>query len=317
VKEINMSLHDQASEEMESFYPSLVCPLAAINYLDLITREIPPREDILSPWLQTQGIGMVYALRGVGKTQVALGIAYAVATGGVFLGWNAPCPRRVLYLDGEMPLVAMQERLKRIVKESGTVPPDPDYLRLVNPDIQERGFNLSTPEGRSRLEPLLEGVALVIVDNISTLAACGRENEAESWLPLQEWALDLRRRGISVLFIHHAGKGGAQRGTSRREDVLDTVIALRHPKDYDPREGAQFEVHFEKARALVGDDVSPFFAKLTNDGWLTESLEDVRDQKIIDLLNEGMKQINIAQELGVDRSTVSRAIKRMKREGKI
>ena len=60
----------------------------------------------------------------------------------------------------------------------------------------------------------------------------GRENEAEGWLPVQDWALGHRRAGRSVLFIHHAGKGGLQRGTSRREDVLDTVIGLRRPTDY-------------------------------------------------------------------------------------
>ena len=54
----------------------------------------------------------------------------------------------------------------------------------------------------------------------------------------------LRRRGVSVLIVHHAGKGGEQRGTSRREDVLDTSISLRRPSDYLPTEGARFEVHY-------------------------------------------------------------------------
>jgi Protein of unknown function (DUF3489) len=62
----------------------------------------------------------------------------------------------------------------------------------------------------------------------------------------------LRRRGISVLIVHHAGKGGQQRGTTRREDVLDTSISLRHPADYSPVEGARFEIHLEKARGVRG-----------------------------------------------------------------
>ena len=44
---------------------------------------------------------------------------------------------------------------------------------------------------------------------------------------------------------------GRQRGTSRREDALDTVIALRRPDDYSPEHGARFEVHFEKLRNRV------------------------------------------------------------------
>jgi len=53
---------------------------------------------------------------------------------------------------------------------------------------------------------------------------------------------------------------GRQRGTSRREDSLDTVIALRRPADYSPEEGARFEVHIEKARSIVGEGASPFEA---------------------------------------------------------
>jgi putative DNA primase/helicase len=210
-----------------------------------------------------------------------------------------------------MPLVAMQERMARILKNA-VEQPDPNRLRLVSPDLQDYGLTLATETGRQRIEPLLEGVELVIVDNISTLAACGRENEAESWLPLQDWALSLRRRGISVLFIHHAGKGGTQRGTSRREDVLDTVIALRPPKDYDPRNGAQFEVHFEKARGLMGEAVAPFKAQLTENGWLTQTLDDAREQEVGTLSAEGLSQRDIAAELGISPATVNRILKKAK-----
>ena len=285
-------------------------PLNALSLAELLAKQIPPRQFLLTPWLQSQGLAMIYAARGVGKTFVALEVAYAVASGGTFLRWKAETPHRVLYLDGEMPLVSMQERMAPIYYRSSQKLPAPDYLRFVNPDMQERGFNLSTTEGQTRLEPLLEGVSLVVVDNISTLAACGRENEAESWLPLQEWALGLRRRGLSVLFIHHAGKGGNQRGTSRREDVLDTVIALRRPPDYDTRSGAQFEVHFEKCRGLVGENAAPFNAKLERHGWTMQDLEETRDAQIRSLAADGLKQRDIASELGIGLATVNRVLKR-------
>src|SRR5262249_29732034 len=108
---------------------------------------------------------------------------------------------------------------------------------------------------------------LIIVDNLSTLCRGLRENEADSWGPVQEWALRLRAAGKSVLFIHHAGKGGAQRGTSRKEDVLDTVISLRRPLDYDASQGARFEVHFTKSRGFFGDEASPFEAWLIEGRW--------------------------------------------------
>ena len=46
-----------------------------------LTHSLPPRELILEPWLTNQSLNMIYSWRGVGKTHVALGIAYAVASG--------------------------------------------------------------------------------------------------------------------------------------------------------------------------------------------------------------------------------------------
>ena len=142
----------------------------------------------------------------------------------------------------------------------------------------------------------------------------GRENEAESWLPIQEWALFLRKMGKSVLFVDHAGKGGQQRGTSRKEDVLDAVINLRRPKQYSPSEGARFEVHFEKARGFDGDDAKPFEATLVcSESKLTWNFRDIENrdyESAIDMLNEGMTQTEIAKELDVNKSTISRWMNR-------
>ena len=207
---------------------------------DFLGKEYPPRDLILAPWLPVQGLCMIYAKRGIGKTFLALEIAYAVASGGAVLRWRAPQPRGVLFIDGEMPASVTQERLAGIAAASELEPQAP--LRVMPVDDQRHGIiDLSSIEDQVLLEPHLDGVDLVIVDNISTCCRSGRENETEGWIPVQECALALRARGKSVLFLHHAGKGGAQRGTSKREDVLDTVIALRHPGDYDPATGAQLD----------------------------------------------------------------------------
>ena len=222
--------------------------LRAISIEKFLRMEFPPREQLLAPWLPAQGIVMVYAERGVGKTYFALSVAYAVASGGRYLHWEAPKARRVLFVDGEMPAVSMQERLAGIMAAADKGPPK-DFLRLVTPDLQELPVpDLSEEGGQAALDRILGDADLVILDNVSSLFRSGVENDAESWAPVQAWTLALRRRGISSLFVHHAGKGGKQRGTSRREDVLDTVIALKRPTDYVATDGARFEVHFEKAR---------------------------------------------------------------------
>ena len=41
-----------------------------------------------------------------------------------------------------------------------------------------------------------------------------RENDSDAWSPIQQWLLQLRRRGLAVLIVHHAGKTGGQRGSA-------------------------------------------------------------------------------------------------------
>lgn len=295
--------------------------LTSICINKFLALDLPPRELIMAPWLPTQGLTMIYAPRGVGKTHVSLGIAYAVASGTPFLGWDTPKPRGVLFVDGEMPGNTLQERLSGIIKNNVGSISKP--LEIVTPDLQEKGIpDLASLEGQDTLNRLVnDDIDLIILDNLSTLVRSGKENEAESWAPIQDWALGLRTQGKSVLFIHHSGKGGQQRGTSRREDVLDTVIALKHPSDYTPEHGALFEVHYEKARGICGEEVAPFRAQLRADEdsqeWNIQLLDDSNYEKIINLLNEDISQCDIAKELNVHKSLVSKYKRRATEEGRV
>lgn len=260
---------------------------------------------------------MIYAPRGVGKTWVAMNIAWAVATGGAFLRWGAPVARKVIYVDGEMPGGTMQERLATIVDAHGREPEAPDCLRIVSSDLEEFGVpDLSTIGGQSALDAVLGDADLIVLDNLSTLCRSGRENEAESWGEFQSWLLAKRREGRCVLLVHHAGKGGAQRGTSKREDVLDTVIALRRPGDYDPGQGARFEVHFEKARGFAGTDAAAFEVAFADGGWTQKDLADEQAALVMRLKSEGLKQRDIAGETGLSLSKVNRIIKRAEAEAR-
>lgn len=293
--------------------------ICVIEALDFMVMQFPPRSNILTPWLPRQGLVMVYGPRGIGKTHVSLGVAYAVASGGTLFGWQAPKPVGVLFLDGEMPAGVLQERIARIAVSSDREPNAP--LKIVTPDLQPCGMiDLARPEGQRALSPYLDGIGLIIVDNLSSLCRTGKENEGEAWLPVQDWALQQRAAGRSVVFFHHAGKSGEQRGTSRREDVLDTVIALKRPGDYAPDKGACFEIHFEKARGIYGDDTKPFEVQLitTPEGrqeWVTKPLEQSTAEKVAALLNEGIAQAEIPELLGLSKGAVSKAKKRASEEG--
>jgi len=300
-------------------------PYRCLNIADLIEKEYPPRDMLLGPIMALQSLSMVFAKTGVGKTHFALSCAYAVASGGgVFGRWFAPAPARVLYIDGEMPATTLQARLQAIALGAENAIQDPDFFRIFTPDEQDEAMpNLATLEGQEAVEPFLDGVALVVVDNLSTLARTGHADKEDAWLPVQGWLLRLRRRGISVLLVHHAAKNGTQRGTSSKEDILDNVIELKRPSDYKPDEGARFEVHFTKARGVYGEDVEPFEATLSIDEmgqcqWTTRKVEDVVDLKIIELLEDGFSEREIVKELEADhvgRTRVRRVKKELEEKG--
>jgi putative DNA primase/helicase len=249
---------------------------------------------------------------------LAAGISWAVASGSDFLRWKATETCGVLYLDGELPADLLRERLlmQQSASEQTEVPP----IKILSHEQQRNGIlTLATPQGRKEVERRIsDDISLVVFDNLSCLYG-GEENDAEGWQEMQEFLLRLRRRGIACIVIHHSGKGGQQRGTSRREDVLDTVINLKHPNGYKAEEGARFEVHFEKARGLSGDEVEPFEAQLTttDDGhpiWIAKSLHPEKD-KALELMRKDLGDEEIGQVVGKDRSTINRWRNNFKKSG--
>jgi putative DNA primase/helicase len=294
-----------------------------VGLQDFLALEVPPREMLLAPILPERSLSMLYSPRGMGKSWLGLSVGLAVASGGSVLRWNAPRPRRVLFVDGEMVLSDLQVRLNSILAGLDTKIPN-DGFRVLAADHTEQGINLSGSEGQQELEWHLDGVDLLILDNLSTLLPNGSEGASDAWLPMQNWLLRLRRKGVAVLLVHHAGVNGRQRGTSRREDALDTVIALRRPADYSPEQGARFEVHIEKARMLAGEGALPFEATveplITDSGlpgirWTARDLKPPIFQQAAELFARGLSVRAVKQALGISHGEAGRLRLRAVAEG--
>jgi putative DNA primase/helicase len=167
-------------------------------------------------------------------------------------------------------------------------------------------------------------IKLLILDSISTLCQTGdaTENDAASWDAVQTWLLKLRRQGLAVLLVNHGGKDGRQRGTSKREDVLDQVVLLQHPTDYRPSEGARFEVHLEKGRQVKGELAQPFEATLASIDshavwtWRPLSGPD-QAHEIRQLALAGTPVRVIAAELCLAPTTAYRVIQKLRDDGEL
>jgi hypothetical protein len=293
-----------------SYIPAYTKDLKVLDGAQLLTAQFPPRHLMLAPWLPEKGLAMLYAPRGVGKTWVALGIAHAIAGGSSFLRWSASSPRRVTYIDGEMPAVALQKRYTDVVAASERDAPGENF-RLLAADLQVDGLpDLADPNAQRFYDPYIADADLIVVDNLSTVARSLRENEADSFGPLQAWMVAQRSAGRSVLLVHHAGKGGGQRGTSRKEDTLDTVISLNRPPGYQASEGARFELHFTKSRGFWGDDAEPFEAPFADGNWTTSDVvSDDSDEALAAMQMSGLSLRDIERRTGVSKSTLARRLK--------
>jgi putative DNA primase/helicase len=102
--------------------------------------------------------------------------------------------------------------------------------------------------------------------------------------------------------------------------VVRPVGAMRRPSDYEARDGARFELHFEKARGLAGDDVDPLEARMTLDDagvvrWEWQPARQSQLDRVAALLNDGLGPKEVAHELGLSLAQTYRLRKRAMETG--
>lgn len=295
---------------------------------ELIDLSIPPRETIVEPFILERSLNMIVAKRGLGKTWFALQLACDIARGRKFFSWEVPSPRRVLYVDGEMPIADLQNRLSLILggeapKNLEILPSETLYLEgeplIINKQIHQKRFEVLL----DKLDDVGRAPELLVFDNLSSLTSGMDENSNSDLDEFLQWLLKLRHRGLAVILVHHAGKNGDQRGASRREDLLDTSIKLEEPSgDNGPHRGARFVVSFSKTR---GKPPQPDFieAELATDGrgdltWLLSDARSIpayaRTLKII-LEEKPVTQKALAARLAISPTAVSKQLKIARSKG--
>jgi hypothetical protein len=282
---------------------------------DLLNREIPAREVLLkqgeTPVLYEASLNQIFATRGLGKTNLALGLAGALATGRECLRYTPVKSSNVLYVDGEMPLVQLQERIRLFV---GDVP----SFRYVNaedlPGCRIPSLSVKDGKGQAAIIEAIEKheIQVLIFDSLATLFRF-ETNDERSWIELEDFFKLLRQKyRLCVITLHHAGKAGLQRGHSRGDDLLDVSIKLEKFPEWEPGDGLQFQLKYEKVRH--GGYLESFDAALIEGKWEvnppTASTDEVKE-----LLDKGKGRIAIAKATGVPEWKVRKIQSQMKAEG--
>jgi hypothetical protein len=302
--------------------------IVAVSMAEFLTMKFDPLEFIIEPLLPLRGSGMIYSPPGLGKTHISLYMAFCIAIGApTCFVWDIPKARRVVYVDGEMDAESLQEMCRQMALGLDLkMPADPDDFRIVTPDIQKgTAPRINTIEARAAIESLLKPGHILFLDNLSTLCPGADEDETENWSKVQEWILDLRRKGIATFIVHHANKSGAsQLGTSKKEHQLSVNIRLRRPSNYEQVEGLRVEVVFDKLRSrgagpFKAQWAQPFEVELrVEDGraiFLHKPLTKILKERAKQYLVGGMKEHDVVLETGLSRWTVRRIARDIKVEG--
>jgi hypothetical protein len=101
---------------------------SVVTAAELHNLKLVPRKKLLGEWFCEGDLGFIFAVRGVGKTWLALAIARALSSGGKLGDWEAHERAKVLYIDGEMPPDSMRDRCQGLQGSN-------DQLHFLNHEI--------------------------------------------------------------------------------------------------------------------------------------------------------------------------------------
>jgi hypothetical protein len=185
---------------------------------------------LIKKFLGRGEMSVLYGESGVGKTFIALDLAFHIASG---RDWNGHkvCGGPVVYVAAEAgeTINARIEAIARQYKVNGSAPPlgvIPCLVDLFNPNADLKPLiDLILDWGKAHGK----AVELVTLDTLARVMGAGDENAARD-MGLLVRAIDQIRvaTGAHVMVVHHAGKNTAKgaRGSSALRAATDTEIEI-------------------------------------------------------------------------------------------
>jgi putative DNA primase/helicase len=306
----------------------------SVSLQELTLMDIPPRKAIIDPLIMEGSSMEINGGTGIGKTWFTLEMLCSICTGEKFLGkYEIANPRPVYYIDGEMPLDSIRERMNMIMAryiykyKVSEIP-----FHISNPLLFKNNFipkindtKITQPifkDEVKRFSDIYQKPLFICFDNLSCLTDY-KENDNDDWTSMLDMYTELKHEGHSICHVHHVGKGGHQRGASRKHDALDTVIHLKRPEEYDASEGAVFNVKFDKHRHFAGEYARSFKCAIKVDdnnkvSWDISDFKDVASEELLTAYCMGLPDITytkLEEEFGISKSSIGRTIKHCVKNG--
>ena len=290
-----------------------------ITAAELATKEFAPVRFVV-PGLLPEGLAILAAKPKSGKSYFALGLAIAVATGGLAFGSITCAPGDVLYCALEDGQRRLQDRLLKLMPD-GLAMPSALHFKVAINRIGRGGENELIGWLGAHPEACL--IVIDVWGRIKPSAPGGRGSEydadTQAIAPLHDLAK--ARPGLCVLLIHHTRKMDAEdpfdtiSGTLGLTGVADTLMVMM-------RHGEQTKLCGQ------GRDIGPYARLIVRDkatgGWTIggdarEIAKTGERQAVLDVLTEAegvtLTAGRIAAAVGKKPSTVSNLLKALAAEG--
>lgn len=252
----------------------------------------------LEPIIPEASVSLLYSAPGVGKSWLALLIAYAIAGGiGILDGrWKARSPRNCLFISTEMTAQVVS-RLDTIHRSLGCQEAVANITIYPHPDKPYHGINLEEEETWDGIRELIADADFIVIDHLTNVTK--GDIDSRSWKRLWFFLDRVRRSGKSILVLHHTGKDGTLRGTSIIKADVD--MSIRMEKLPDIKNGAR--ISFDKSRddASLGRLFTPFNLfwdqgdKPNTCQWQAKDPEDPKDELYMPL-TPGQPSFQIDEE---------------------
>lgn len=291
------STYKEKTQKQFSSEQFVITPLS-----ELMNSVIPPETWYIEGILPTEGIIMVHAAAGVGKSFFCQYMAMCLSYGYPFFDFSVNKPSRVCYIDGEMSLASLKERFHKL---GGCFPLEDGNpsLSLISSAQQKAPMDFSLPQFQIEFLKCLDQFDIIFFDNLSTLTSFEDENQSSQHFALQKFLLEIRKRGKSVVLVHHDNKSGGYRGSSMRDVILNVRIQLTGCMDEDSSDPC-FYVRFLKVRGSRAN-LQPFQVKIKSFpthfllgkySYKEGMLEEIQEMEQL-----GMSGADIQRELGISK----------------
>ena len=292
--------------------------LGRLNATALLAKKLPMIEHIVPGYIQP-GLSIIAGKPKTGKSWLSLGLAVAVATGGLALGSVPVKQGSVLYLALEDNERRLQQRLRQMLQDQEAALDDL-YLETECPRLDAGGV-----EAIREWVDATEDARMVIVDVFTKIRPersstdTSYEADYRALAPLKQLADET---SIAVVVVHHTRKMAAEdpfetvSGTNGITGAADTILILDR--------GGQGMTLYARGRDIEEIETALLFDKLSGT-WLAQGpaaevrRSDERQAILAALAEEAapMSPAELSAKLDVPSANVRQLLQRMVSSGEL